>query len=41
MSDKLIPDLEMEFQLYDVLRADKLCEHNQFEEQIKIHFQLS
>jgi len=35
MTDKLIPDLEMNFQLYDVLQADKLCEHSKFEEHNK------
>jgi butyryl-CoA dehydrogenase len=32
MTDKLIPDLEMNFQLYDVLKADELCKHSKFEE---------
>jgi alkylation response protein AidB-like acyl-CoA dehydrogenase len=38
MTDKLIPDMEMHFQLYDVLQADKLCEHSQFEEHNKDTF---
>ena len=38
MTDKLIPDLEMNFQLYDLLHADKLCEHSRFEEHNKDTF---
>ncbi|WP_412971097.1 acyl-CoA dehydrogenase [Glaciecola sp. MF2-115] len=38
MTDKLIPDLEMNFQLYDVLQADKLCAHSRFEEHNKDTF---
>jgi butyryl-CoA dehydrogenase len=38
MSEKLIPDLEMQFQLYDVLEADKLCQFEKFEEHSKDTF---
>lgn len=38
MTDKLIPDLEMSFQLYDVLHAEKLCEHSKFAEHSKDTF---
>jgi butyryl-CoA dehydrogenase len=38
MSEKLIPDLEMQFQLYDVLKADELCNFARFEEHSKDTF---